>query len=571
MKREHAWDFYEIQSKQWEKSLFIFFILILFYLFSMGFISSVILFSLGLFLVNGTLLSGEFLTKFYLIVSIISLVIASFHFFEAKKFGAAHILKRLRAKSPNLNDRYHKRFINTVEEIRLASGLPKVTPYIISEFAINSMAITEAPHKPAIIVTEGLMAEYTRDELQAVVAHEVAHIIRGDSFYLTLVCSLGNFIEKIREAFDPQEDTQVGTYQTREGSGWPIPAYIASTISVLILRLISTLISRQREILADAAAVELCRNPKALARAIYKAHLKNSFVGDFNLTYSPLFIVPPESKGKVTGFYAKAFNSHPPLMDRIRLLASMSNSSSAEIIKGILEIRKQREKYRNVIHSPEESDSFPSKTKTAGNFIPEKDKIWSVKKPGGKWIGPLALQELLFLRFFTPGMWIKNLQEGIEAPALEFPHIQEALRRIGKKSHLNPSRKNRCPRCNVLLKEIFYEGVNIKICPQCKGKLIDSGFIERIIARKEVTFSDYLINKAHKFKEEFLMNPVNRKKISSKKCPAIFCPECGSRMLPRPYNYQYVIPVNKCYSCSKIWFDTDELDILQILIEQRYN
>ena len=61
------------------------------------------------------------------------------------------------------------------------------------------------------------------------------------------------------------------------------------------MRLLGRFISREREIQADAAAVELGRNPVALARAVYKASLKNSFVGDFALTYAPLFIVSPRS------------------------------------------------------------------------------------------------------------------------------------------------------------------------------------------------------------------------------------------------------------------------------------
>jgi Zn-finger nucleic acid-binding protein len=58
-------------------------------------------------------------------------------------------------------------------------------------------------------------------------------------------------------------------------------------------------------------------------------------------------------------------------------------------------------------------------------------------------------------------------------------------------------------------------------------------------------------------------------KISQQKPQNLFCPNCGTRMLPRPYNYQYFIPVDKCLSCYKIWFDADELEILQILIEKR--
>jgi Zn-finger nucleic acid-binding protein len=65
-----------------------------------------------------------------------------------------------------------------------------------------------------------------------------------------------------------------------------------------------------------------------------------------------------------------------------------------------------------------------------------------------------------------------------------------------------------------------------------------------------------------------MQNPARTRKITMKTPSKLFCPECGHRLLPRPYNYQYVVPVDKCLSCHKIWFDPDELEILQILIEK---
>jgi Zn-finger nucleic acid-binding protein len=58
-------------------------------------------------------------------------------------------------------------------------------------------------------------------------------------------------------------------------------------------------------------------------------------------------------------------------------------------------------------------------------------------------------------------------------------------------------------------------------------------------------------------------------KIDMKNSAHIYCPNCGHKMLPRPFNYHYVVPVDKCLSCQKIWFDRDELEVLQILIEER--
>lgn len=565
-------NFYDIQSKQKKKSVFLVFFLFFFYFLAIGFISFVFVLSFGFILSKEALLSAAFLRKLLLFDAAVAILIATFHYVDARRFGAKFILKRLDARAPDLSDRYHQRFANTVDEMRIASGMPKVKPHVIPSFAVNSMAVISADDTPNVIVTEGLLAEFTRDELQAVVAHELAHILRGDTFYITLVCSLANFFERLRQAIEPEPTSH--SYKSQPKGGGAVAhlmVYMAVFISNILMHLLSTLISRQREILADAAAVELSRNPKALGRAIYKAHLKNSFVGDFNVAYSPLFIVPPESKGSESdGFFARVFNSHPPLMRRIRLLANMLKTRPARIIQEVWEIQKKREKARTVVSSLEETSK--------GERIPaeqpeesaeQEGKVWSIQDRKGSWLGPYSLEELLSARSFFPLAKVKNMPEEIEARAREFPQIRAAIRKIRKRQFIDPGKQNKCPRCRVSLKGGYYEGVPMKICPQCSGKLVDSTFKERIITRKEIKFSDYLVQKARDFKNSFMQNPFQIKKIAFEKSTRISCPSCGSRMVPRPYSLHYVIPVDKCMSCNKIWFDADELEILQILIEGR--
>jgi len=568
--RKFALDFYDIQRQQLKKSLFLLFILFVFYFFAIGLVSAAFIVIITFFSSAKLFPSGDFLTKFILINAGVSIFIAIFHFYDARNFGAKFILKRLRGHPPDLSDRYHKRFVNTVEEIRIASGLPEVTPYIIPQFAVNSLALIGSDKTPMVLVTEGLLGEYTRDELQTVAAHELAHIIRGDAFYITLVCSLANMFERLREALEPDDSPPGGAYDPEARAGGPPLLYFAATLSSITMHLLSMLISRERETLADAAAVELSRNPRALARAIYKAHLKNSFVGDFNLTYSPLFIVPPESADIGEGFFCRLFNSHPPLMRRIRLLADMIKTKPAQIIEEVWRIRRAREKARTTLYSPEEArqERMPAAQAT-GEPGPLEEKIWSIRDPKGKWQGPYSMEELLFLRIFTPMIWIKNLQERIEAPAREFPQVRTALRNLAQKRPINPAKQNQCPRCRLPLGDDFYEGVGIKTCRRCRGKLVDAGVMERIITRKEVAFSVYIMKKARDFEQRFMQNPFITVKTIARRSSRIFCPNCGSRMLPRPYTYQYIIPVDKCLSCDKIWFDTDELEIIQILTEKK--
>jgi Zn-dependent protease with chaperone function/Zn-finger nucleic acid-binding protein len=566
-KRKFVKDFYETQKLQWRKSLFVFTMMILFYLF----VVSLIIFSfaaiVGLFLREKPLSSPDTIQALAFASIVISLIIATFHYFDAKNHGAKFIRKRLQAKAPDLSDRYHKQFANTLEEIRIAAGLPEVHPYILPSFAINSMALIEPDGTPSVLVTEGLVAEFTRDELQAVIAHELAHVVRGDTYYVTLVCSLVNFFESLRDASKPKAHPEATAYSSQsEISGAPF-LWMALTVSTLIMHLLSTLVSRQRELLADAAAVEFSRNPTPLARAIYKAHLKNSFIGDFSVTYSPLLIVPPRSTGITDGFFSRMFNTHPPLMRRVRALANMVPTRPARIIQDVWNIHKSREKARVVLSSKEEIQAKKEGKPEPKEIDPEEGKIWMIQNQEGEWEGPHALADLFLLDLFLPSRWIRNMQEQIEAPASEFPQIQTALRKWGKRKKPKHPKQNYCPRCHVPLRQNYYEGVPLKICSDCGGKLIDAAVMERLIARKEVAFSDHLKAKAKDFEENFLFDPVLRKKIHADKSPKIACPNCGVKMRPRPYNYQYVIPVDKCLHCHKIWFDTDELEILQILIE----
>src|SRR5512138_3380628 len=187
----------------------------------------------------------------------------------------------------------------------------------------------------------------------------------------------------------------------------------------------------------------------------------------------------------------------------------------------------------------------------------------------GAWEGPFSLAELLARPRFSAIMRVKNLQEGVEARAREFPQVRIALHDLARKKPLSPGRQNLCPRCRVPLAETFYEGVATRVCPRCGGRLVDMASVDKIVARREVAFSDALREKARRFRESSLRNPLRRQKIESALAPDVPCPACGYPMAARPYNYQYFVPVDKCLSCEKIWFDADELEVLQILIEDR--
>jgi Zn-finger nucleic acid-binding protein len=248
----------------------------------------------------------------------------------------------------------------------------------------------------------------------------------------------------------------------------------------------------------------------------------------------------------------------------------MIPSTIDAVVEEVWEIQNNREQARELVYSYDELSQTQAKEPLSlDGILLQAGKQWAVCDPQGQWKGPYTVEEMLLLPFFTPGSILRNLQEKIEAPAREFMQVHKARHNLLKLKPLRPTEYNKCPICHIPLREIFYEGISLKECPKCGGKLVLIPVIDRIISRKEKAFSPKLKEKAEQFRNECMLNPAFTRKVFQKKQRIIFCPDCGQKMLIRPFNYHYVVPVDKCFHCGKIWFDTDELEILQVLIEDR--
>jgi Zn-dependent protease with chaperone function/Zn-finger nucleic acid-binding protein len=567
--------FWEIQQKQKRQTSLILFFLFLFYFFSLGLLTAGLFLAAGFFLPAFNFWQAPFFWKYLIFVFLISLVLTTINFFQARKAGATFILNRLQAYPPQSDDRYHLTFRNGLEEMGLASGLGEIKGYIIPSLNVNSLSLVDRDNRPAIAVTEGLLAEASRDELQAVIAHEVAHLLRGDTYLLTLICSLASFFEQLLSSLEREKEGLSFDSLTKKSEREVVHPflYLAGLASYTLMTFFLTLISQKRELLADSTAVELSRDPMALARIIYKAQLANSYLGDFSL-YTPLFLVPPDSREIKENFWSRLFNSHPPAITRLRLLTSMANRSLDELKDQIREQEERRERARIEARSREER-LINSREDGLSPFVTsfsevakiEENKIWLIKTASGQWAGPYSLSSLLTLPGFSPGSRVKNVQENREGRARDFEAIRAALYRLYRHEPVEPQRQNRCPHCFLELTESFYEGLRVKTCPQCQGKLVPLSFMERILARREVGFSEHLKAKAENLSQR-LDDPAWRRKEIARK-PAISCPQCGLGMVVKPYSYVFYLPVYKCFHCQVIWFEADELEILQYLVESR--
>lgn len=229
------------------------------------------------------------------------------------------------------------RLFNVVEEMKIAAGLPAMPRvYIIDERAPNAFAIGVKPEKSAVAVTAGLLERLNRDELQGVVAHEVGHIVNRDSQLMTVagimlgsIVLLSHFF--LRSWWFLPSGGSRRYRKSNAGGGSPqlqlIMIAVAVALAILgpiFARLLYLAISRKREYLADATAVQLTRYPEGLASALEKISSVKIPMESANKVTAPMYIINPLSATrKLSGLDS----THPPVHDRIKILRNMSGGA----------------------------------------------------------------------------------------------------------------------------------------------------------------------------------------------------------------------------------------------------
>ncbi|MGQ9494953.1 MAG: M48 family metallopeptidase [Thermoanaerobaculaceae bacterium] len=226
----------------------------------------------------------------------------------------------------------HPVLFNLVEEMTVAHGLPKAPEiYILDEAAPNAFATGTKPEKSAVVVTSGLLERLSRDELQGVMAHELAHIKHRDVVYLTqmavMVGSVVLLAELARRVLFYGGGSRRRTSSKSRGAD---PIYVLAILLILIAPLVSRLmylaLSRRREYLADAAAAVATRYPEGLASALEKIEQQWTPMTRANPVTAPMFIVNPLTRA--VDAVETLFSTHPPTRERIRILRSFGGSVS---------------------------------------------------------------------------------------------------------------------------------------------------------------------------------------------------------------------------------------------------
>jgi heat shock protein HtpX len=230
----------------------------------------------------------------------------------------------------------YRQYVNVADEMAIAAGIPRPALYVIPDPDPNAFATGTEPSNASIAVTEGLLSQLNRDELQAVVAHEMSHIRNFDIRLMTVVAALMGSVMLLTEL--GLRALRGGAIKARGGSkkgggGGPLLLVVFAVALVLapaISRLLAMAVSRQREYLADASAAELTRNPAALASALTKIDSATEPTRSIKQGTAQLCIADPLAReiNEREGFFADLFATHPPVKRRIMLLSAMAYQSA---------------------------------------------------------------------------------------------------------------------------------------------------------------------------------------------------------------------------------------------------
>ncbi|MBE4066841.1 Zn-dependent protease [Vibrio parahaemolyticus] len=273
-----------------------------------------------------------------LVVSISSFIRLS----ELNANGGRGVAESIGGKliSTDTSNAKHRQLLNVVEEMSIASGIPVPPVYVMTEeHGINAFAAGMSIDDAVIGVTQGALDAFSRDELQGVIAHEFSHILNGDMrlntrligalFGITCIAHFGHLI------LDNSNSTRhVSRSSSDSNKGFAVIILIAIVclvlgwLGTLFGNMIKAAISRQREFLADASAVQFTRNVQGIAGALKKIG-SNVQGSTLNTKASDEMSHMMFGQSKLSGF-SGLFATHPPLDERIRRIEPNWDGSYAQ-------------------------------------------------------------------------------------------------------------------------------------------------------------------------------------------------------------------------------------------------
>ncbi len=435
----------------------------------------------------------------------------------------ARLLKAARAGPLDPDDTYHQRFANVADELRIAAGLACVEPVVVRALTVNAFSFAD-PRGACVGVTEGALSRLTRQQLQAVVAHEVAHVASRDCRVATRACLLFLGVRRIAEvhgkgstiaalagylaicfaALVPLEPVQIGLF-------WGLAALLVWTAVWLSFwmaaagaSVVDLALSREREFAADAAAVHFTADPASLAEALLVIEWQKGGASDVPPVLGPLYLAPVSASHHTD--WRRWFETHPPLSERVGRLQLLAQEQGQPLWQRRVDVERR--------------------LKAREHAVPAR---------------------------VAPG----------RAGRLAAAPVEAAV----------------CPRCGGLLHKLAYEGSAIVECAVCAGVGATTPQVQAILVRRDWGFTPEQLRLADLI-ERHLEWPPPQDGSGAERLPLNLpwgvegvepsnCPLCEAPMRRTPWSLAYPLPTEFCGACDLHWFDRDELEVLQILVERR--
>lgn len=253
----------------------------------------------------------------------IAFVMAAVMNFGSYWFSDKIVLKMYNAQE--ITREVHPSFYGMVERLAGRAGLPMPKVYIIPDDSPNAFATGRNPEHAAVAATEGILRILTPEELEGVMAHELAHVKNRDILISTIAATIAGAISMIGNML--QWGAMFGAGRSDDEDGGGIGGMIGSLAMAIIApiaaMLIQMAVSRSREYLADASGAEICGRPLALAGALRKLHNASQAIPlhDARPATAHMFIVNPLTGGGMMSL----FSTHPPMEERIARLETMAH------------------------------------------------------------------------------------------------------------------------------------------------------------------------------------------------------------------------------------------------------
>lgn len=265
---------------------------------------------------------GYFLATVYqspdilLIAIVFSIVMNIASFWYSDKLALA--MARAVPADPSIYRELH----NIVENLAITAGLPKPRVYIIPDSSMNAFATGRNADHAAIAVTEGLLRGLEKNELEGVIAHEMAHIGNRDILLQSVVAIIVGSMALLADFTLRGRGLSSGSDNKAEGF-LAILGIIFIVLSPIIATILQLAISRKREYLADATGALLTRYPEGLANALRKISAQGQPLARASDATAHMYISNPFGKKGKFGLHA-LFMTHPPVEKRIAALTSMA-------------------------------------------------------------------------------------------------------------------------------------------------------------------------------------------------------------------------------------------------------